>query len=106
MGIRGTASARDILTDLCASSENFIVEDYPEIGGIGTEDSTATTTKPPLIVGRAHKGMIDAAKSVARMTGKIVSDELDMYPNYSLVVVGHSLGGGVAAVLAGEWLAL
>ncbi|KAL7530845.1 hypothetical protein ACHAXR_010145, partial [Thalassiosira sp. AJA248-18] len=100
LGIRGTASPRDILTDLCASSESFIVEDDPEIGNIG-EDNVSTS--PPLIVGRAHKGMVDAAKSVARATGKLISDELNAYPDFTLVIVGHSLGGGVAAVLAAMW---
>lgn len=100
LGIRGTASARDILTDLCASAENFFVEDGHEIGDI-IESEESTT--PPLLVGRAHKGMIDASKSVARMTGKTISDELDAHPDYSLVIVGHSLGAGVAACLAAMW---
>mmetsp|Transcript_2618 Transcript_2618/g.4786 ORF Transcript_2618/g.4786 Transcript_2618/m.4786 type:complete len:418 (+) Transcript_2618:1-1254(+) len=107
LGIRGSLSPRDILTDLCASSENFIVEDDPNniIGSIEEEnDSTiSTTAPPPLIVGRAHKGMVDAARSVARMTGKTISDELDAHPDYSLVIVGHSLGGGVGACIAAMW---
>ena len=94
LGIRGTASPRDIVTDLCASAENFLVEDGPEIREIGEEeDSDVSTATPPLIVGRAHKGMVDGAKSVARVTGKVVSHELDAHPDYSLVIVGHSLGG-------------
>mmetsp|Transcript_8296 Transcript_8296/g.17707 ORF Transcript_8296/g.17707 Transcript_8296/m.17707 type:complete len:462 (-) Transcript_8296:39-1424(-) len=130
LSIRGSLSPRDILTDLCASSENFIVEDDPTnyIGSIGEEEGgdgsttkqsntndndagsaiSATTpitipTPPPLMVGRAHKGMVDAARSVARMTGRIISDELNSHPDYSLVIVGHSLGGGVAAVLHYMW---
>jgi hypothetical protein len=50
----------------------------------------------PIMVGRAHKGMVDAAKSVARITGKIISIELRAESDCSLVIVGHSLGGGVA----------
>jgi len=132
LSIRGTLSPRDILTDLCASTENFIVEDCSEgnytasdnagdiatIGDIGDDgDSHIITTqplqpsivkktsfsKPPLIIGRAHKGMIDAAKSVGRMTGKIITEELRSHPDYSLIILGHSLGGGVAAVLAAMW---
>mmetsp|Transcript_10652 Transcript_10652/g.19114 ORF Transcript_10652/g.19114 Transcript_10652/m.19114 type:complete len:394 (+) Transcript_10652:1-1182(+) len=134
LSIRGSLSPRDILTDLCASSENFIVEDDPTnyIGSIGEEEEgqedvgsttkpnntndndvgsavsattpiTIPTTPPPLMVGRAHKGMVDAARSVARMTGKKITDELNAHPDYSLVIVGHSLGGGVAAVLYYMW---
>lgn len=132
LSIRGTLSPRDILTDLCASTENFIVEDYFEgnytasdnagdiatIGDIGDDGDSHTITtqllqpsivkktssnKPPLIIGRAHKGMIDAAKSVGRMTGKIITEELRSHPDYCLIIIGHSLGGGVAAVLAAMW---
>ncbi len=132
LSIRGTLSPRDVLTDLCASTENFIVEDCSDgnftaadaagniatIGDIGCDGESqintsqplqpsivtkTTYTKPPLIIGRAHKGMIDAAKSVGRMTGKIITEELRSHPDYSLVILGHSLGGGVAAVLAAMW---
>lgn len=120
LGIRGTLSPRDVLTDLCASSENFIVEDALEdvdsIGDIGYAgevyaSSTLMTpaanngraVKPPLLVGRAHKGMLDAAKSVARMTATTITEELQSNPEFSLIIVGHSLGGGVAAVLAAMW---
>lgn len=104
LGIRGSLSLRDVLTDLCASSENFIVEDEPL--GIGSSDdggAAVVMTPPPLIVGRAHKGMVDAARSVAHMTGRIIADELAARPDYTLVIVGHSLGGGVAAVLTAMW---
>ena len=83
LAIRGTLSARDVLTDLCASAENF------EAGCEGQH--------------RAHHGMLEAAKRVANATGEAVSAELDANPDYSLVLVGHSLGGGVAAVLGTLW---
>ncbi len=102
LSIRGSLSPRDILTDLICSCENFLVEDDLEIGGIFDVVSNATKP-PPLIVGRAHRGMVDAARSIAGMTGKIISDELDANPDYSLIIVGHSLGGGVAAVIAAMW---
>lgn len=106
LSIRGTMSPRDILTDLCASCENFFVEDesnFVEIGDIeGDSDMNSDVSHDtvavisPIMVGRAHKGMVDAAKSVARITGKIISDELRAESDCSLVIVGHSLGGGVA----------
>ena len=64
LGIRGSLSPRDCLTDLCASCENFLVEDV--IGNIATDDdddrradgsstSDNNATIPPLIVGCGHK---------------------------------------------------
>lgn len=100
LAIRGSFSPRDILTDLCASCENFIVEDELQIGEIGYYRNFTT---PQLRFGRAHKGMVDAARTISAMTGKIVSDELDAHPDYKLVIVGHSLGGGVAAIIAAMW---
>lgn len=102
LSIRGSLSPRDILTDLICSCENFFVEDDVEIGGIVDVGSNATAP-PPIILGRAHKGMVEAAQKIAGMTGKIISDELDANPDYTLVIVGHSLGGGVAAIIAAMW---
>ncbi|KAK1738142.1 lipase class 3 family protein [Skeletonema marinoi] len=117
LSIRGTLSPRDVLTDLCASCENFLVEDDPEalpaeedpiitdsessLGDI--DDSITSSDWGQIQFSRAHSGMVEAARGVARMTAKIISDELQMDPNLSLVIVGHSLGGGVAAVLATMW---
>ncbi len=100
LAIRGSFSPRDLLTDLCASSENFLVEDELQIGEIGYYRNFTT---PRLIFGRAHKGMVDAARTISAMTGKIVTDELEAHPDYNLVIVGHSLGGGVAAIIAAMW---
>ena len=47
--------------------------------------------------------MLEAARGVAALAEDIVISELRQYPDYSLLVVGHSLGGSVAAVLATLW---
>jgi hypothetical protein len=118
LSIRGTLSPRDVLTDLCASCENFLVEDNPEVlstteeepiitdseSVLGDIDETITSSDWPQVqFSRAHSGMVEAARCVARMTAKIISEELQSDPSLSLVIVGHSLGGGVAAVLATMW---
>lgn len=83
LAIRGTLSARDVLTDLCAAAETY------ETGCEGLH--------------RAHHGMLQAARGVATETAASIDDELALNPDYSLVLVGHSLGGGVAAVLGTLW---
>ena len=83
LAIRGTLSARDVLTDLCAAAETY------ETGCEGKH--------------RAHHGMLQAARGVATETAVSIDAELAINPDYSLVLVGHSLGGGVAAVLGTLW---
>jgi len=77
--IRGTLSTRDLLTGLCCTEQEFG------------------------FMCRAHSGMVEAARGVARSTHETVALELKNHPDYSLVLIGHSLGGGVAAVLGTMW---
>lgn len=83
IAIRGSISLRDIFTDLTATSDRFEAEGLP----------------PDTM---AHKGMAIGADYVQRRlreTG-IVDKALARYPEYGLVLTGHSLGAGVAALLA------
>ncbi|XP_076251583.1 diacylglycerol lipase-beta-like [Rhynchophorus ferrugineus] len=83
VAIRGSISLRDIFTDLTAASDKFEAEGLPP----GT---------------MAHKGMIAGANYIAKKlkeTG-ILEKAIASYPNYGLVLTGHSLGAGVACLLA------
>ncbi|CAI5490000.1 unnamed protein product, partial [Closterium sp. Naga37s-1] len=75
VGVRGTSSSADGLTDLCSA-------------GVPFGD------------GHAHVGMMESAKWVAKKQGKLIASLLEQNPGYSLVTVGHSLGAGTAALLA------
>lgn len=84
VSVRGTMSLRDVLTDLTADCENLEVE------GVSPRDCFA------------HKGMVQAARYVY---GRLVNDgilvgALGIVPEYRVVVTGHSLGAGTAAILA------
>ena len=83
IAIRGSISIRDAFTDLTASSERFEAEGLPH-------DTMA------------HKGMIIGANYVAKRLREvgIIDKALAMYPEYGLMLTGHSLGAGVAALLA------
>lgn len=83
IAIRGSISLRDIFTDLTATSDKFEVEGVPE--------NTY-----------AHKGMINGAIYVLKRlkdTG-VVDRALATYPEYNLILTGHSLGAGVACLLS------
>lgn len=96
--IRGTWSPRDVLTDLCCN-----VDEYH--GPKPKDDVHATPVGngwegKPLF---AHHGMLEAAMAVAAEVEELIEEELKANPGYGLVLVGHSMGGGVAALLATIW---
>ncbi|XP_049760285.1 diacylglycerol lipase-beta [Elephas maximus indicus] len=83
VAVRGTMSLQDILTDLSAESETIDL-------GCEVQDCVA------------HKGISQAARYVYRrlINDGILSQAFSIAPEYRLVLVGHSLGAGAAALLA------
>ncbi|XP_039082071.1 diacylglycerol lipase-beta isoform X2 [Hyaena hyaena] len=83
VAVRGTMSLQDILTDLSAESESLNLE-------CGVQECSA------------HKGISQAARYVYQrlVNDGILSQAFSIAPEYRLVVVGHSLGAGAAALLA------
>ncbi|XP_057604526.1 diacylglycerol lipase-beta isoform X2 [Hippopotamus amphibius kiboko] len=83
VAVRGTMSLQDILTDLSAESEPLNLE-------CEVQDCWA------------HKGISQAARYVYRrlINDGILSQAFSIAPEYRLVIVGHSLGAGAAALLA------
>lgn len=85
--IRGTHSIKDTLTAATGTVVPFhhsVLHD----GGISN-----------LILGYAHCGMVAAARWIAKLSTPCLIQALCEYPDYSIKVVGHSLGGGTAALL-------
>ena len=94
VGIRGTWSANDVLCDLCCTSEEYRVS--PNRNSRRKHLSRRTKYK-------AHHGMLEAARGVDELLRETIMKELDADPTLSLILVGHSLGGSVAAVLGTLW---
>lgn len=82
IAIRGSISLRDVFTDLTATADKFEAEGFPAM--------------------MAHKGMIVGAEFIAKRLRQvgILNKALAKYPEYGLIITGHSLGAGVAALLA------
>uniref|UniRef100_A0A8C5RYU9 Diacylglycerol lipase-beta n=1 Tax=Laticauda laticaudata TaxID=8630 RepID=A0A8C5RYU9_LATLA len=83
VAVRGTLSCEDVLTDLSADCESLTLEDVLENGLV-------------------HKGITQAANYIYRrlINDGILNQALSIAPEYKLVVAGHSLGGGIASILA------
>ncbi|CAO2832178.1 unnamed protein product [Amaranthus hypochondriacus] len=85
--IRGTHSIKDTLTAATGAVVPFhhsVLHD----GGISN-----------LILGYAHCGMVAAARWIAKLSTPCLIKALSDHPNYNIKIVGHSLGGGTAALL-------
>ncbi|KAL8098830.1 hypothetical protein AgCh_031521 [Apium graveolens] len=85
--IRGTHSIKDTLTAATGAVVPFHHSVVHE-GGVSN-----------LVLGYAHGGMVAAARWIAKLAIPSLAKGLDKYPDYNLKIVGHSLGGGTAALL-------
>lgn len=76
---------RDVFTDLVANAERF------EAPGMPPESS-------------AHRGMVAGVDCMLKRLreGNMLERICNMYPEYTLVLTGHSLGAGVAILLAAK----
>ncbi|XP_027126688.1 uncharacterized protein [Coffea arabica] len=85
--IRGTHSIKDTLTAATGAVVPFHHSVVCEGGVIN------------LVLGYAHCGMVAAARWIAKLATPCLLKALNNYPEYKLKIVGHSLGGGTAALL-------
>ncbi|KAI8323421.1 alpha/beta-hydrolase, partial [Martensiomyces pterosporus] len=66
----------------------------------------AQTSWPAQVPGsKVHIGFKDVYTSVATRVKSAVSDLIKKYPTYSIVLVGHSLGGAEATIAAADFVA-
>ncbi|KAF8930330.1 hypothetical protein BGZ58_008296 [Dissophora ornata] len=95
---RGTLGLSDVLTDLCATYDDLVLPTLKSKGKRGEYHAEAKH--------KVHAGMHASARLLALETStvfKTIKKALEDYPDYGLVLCGHSLGGGVAALLSLLW---
>jgi hypothetical protein len=85
IGVKGTSNLEDFLTDSCGNAVTYTL-DKPFVQGGGTEL-------------RCHEGVLLAAKRLAQDVETVV-EELLLPTGYTILITGHSLGAGVAALVA------
>ncbi|CAL0315472.1 unnamed protein product [Lupinus luteus] len=85
--IRGTHSIKDTLT---AVTGTVIPFHHSVVYQGGVSD---------LVLGYAHCGMVAAARWIAKLATPCLLEALRHHPDYEVKIVGHSLGGGTAALL-------
>ncbi|KAM3963122.1 diacylglycerol lipase-beta-like [Aphomia sociella] len=81
VAVRGSISLRDIFTDFTAGSEKFEADGLPE--------NTA-----------AHKGMAMGAAKMLKRLLPVLDRAFQQFSHYDLILTGHSLGAGVAVLVA------
>ncbi|KAL6996241.1 hypothetical protein U1Q18_006375 [Sarracenia purpurea var. burkii] len=85
--IRGTHSIKDTLTAATGAVVPFHHTVVHE-GGVSN-----------LVLGYAHCGMVAAARWIGKLATPCLIKALNQHPDYKIKIVGHSLGGGTAALL-------
>jgi len=85
--IRGTHSIKDTLT---AATGAIVPFHHTVVNERGVSN---------LVLGYAHCGMVAAARCIAKLATPCLLKGLEQYPDYKIKIVGHSLGGGTAALL-------
>ncbi|KAF9143768.1 hypothetical protein BGX30_014823 [Mortierella sp. GBA39] len=94
---RGTLGLSDVLTDLCAHYDDLVMPTVKYGKRVG---------QPAPSRYKVHAGMHASARLLSQETStvyKTIQKALQDYPDYGLVLCGHSLGGGVAAILSLLW---
>lgn len=108
VSLRGTMNPHDVLTDLtCLHSpcdEHIEAETSNCLGDCKVNVSEIFTgSKNAAPSHYAHEGFLRSAITLSETLRPVISRLIAEYPKYGLLVCGHSLGAGVASLLALKW---
>lgn len=92
LACRGTLGISDLFIDMICEYQTIHLPNHPH-----SESNEEF---------RVHSGMWHSAQMLANSSSEVfreVAEALRLYPEYGLVLTGHSLGGGVASLLTLLW---
>ncbi|KAJ3344364.1 hypothetical protein HDU93_000154 [Gonapodya sp. JEL0774] len=102
--LRGTLSLHDLLVDLNSGSVPFPIR-HSSSNSLDDDVIMVDADEPYLSESfLVHQGMLEAAQILADPQGPVMAElanAMKAWSEYGVVLVGHSLGAGVAACLAG-----
>ncbi|KAF8939196.1 hypothetical protein BGZ47_008264 [Haplosporangium gracile] len=107
--LRGTKSLHDLMIDLtCDAADLWLDHDTSPLrdaqGNILLNTEENLKRKRPF---RVHGGFLKAARTIASAETIGIQEKvkaaLEARPGYSLLLIGHSLGAGIASVLSMLW---
>jgi hypothetical protein len=87
ISVKGTSALSDMITDACGVPVRYNMTEISESGEAG--DTTTVS---------CHEGILDASLAMAEDVQPLV-EELFLPAGYKVLLVGHSLGAGVACML-------
>lgn len=82
LAVRGTQTVKDIFTSLSSAGKP-----HHMVNNRG------------VVLGHSHFGMLASARWLLKQVVPLITEGLQDNPGYSLLVTGHSMGGGTAAIL-------
>ncbi|KAI7826983.1 hypothetical protein BC939DRAFT_109961 [Gamsiella multidivaricata] len=107
--LRGTKSLHDLMIDLtCDAADLWLDHDTTPLvdsqGNIVDREAQQQRRKRPF---KVHGGFLKAARTIASADTIGIQEKvkaaLESRPDYSLLLVGHSLGAGIASILSMLW---
>ena len=90
VSIRGTMSLFDCMTDLKSEYIPYTFVDY--------------LSQENIVTGSVHSGILQSALNINAEILPIIHSCIKEWPNYSIIIVGHSLGAGTASLLGLLWI--
>ncbi|KAL9099111.1 MAG: hypothetical protein Q9163_005337 [Psora crenata] len=108
LAFRGTYSVANTIVDLSTIPQEYAP--YPGDDGVEESDRYEGLRKPPKTAKKAeclncavHLGFMKSWQYTKPLVLPYIKEMVQKYPEYKLVLVGHSLGGAVAALASLEF---